>query len=73
MLKFPVSKTDCVLNEWCKKRADQATIKYLINKIADLDRKDVYDLILNTLNLFQMKISTDSGIQNSNQTLASLK
>jgi hypothetical protein len=73
MLKFPISKTDCVLNEWCKKRTDQATIKYLINKIADLDRKDVYDLILNTINLFQMKISTDSGIQNSNQTLASLK
>lgn len=72
-VKFPISKTECVLNEWCKKKTDEATIRYLINKIADLDRKDVYDLMLNTISLFQMKMSTDSGIQNSNQTLASLK
>jgi hypothetical protein len=68
-----VSKCECVLQEWCKARPDQATVRYLISKIADLDRKDVYDLILNTCGLFQMKLSTDSGIQNSNQTLASIK
>ena len=68
-----LSKTDCVLNEWCKKKPEQASIRYLISKIADLDRKDVYDVILNTISLFQMNIGKDSGIQNSNQTLASLK
>ena len=68
-----LSKTDCVLNEWCKKKPEQASIRYLIGKIADLDRKDVYDVILNTISLFQMNIGKDSGIQNSNQTLASLK
>ena len=71
--KFTISKTECVLNEWCRKKTDEATVRYLINKIADLDRKDVYDVMLNTINLFQIKMSTDSGIQNSNQTLASLK
>ena len=67
------SKCECVLDEWCKKRPEQATISYLISKIADLDRKDVYDLMLNTIGLFRMDLSKDSGIQNSNQTLASLK
>lgn len=67
------SKCEYLLNEWCKKKPEQATISYLISKIADLDRKDVYDLMLNTIGLFQMDTSKDSGIQNSNQTLASIK
>lgn len=71
--KVLFSKCDCVLNEWCKQRPEQATIRYLLNKISDLDRKDVYEMMINTINLFQTNMNNDSGIQNSNQTLASLK
>lgn len=67
------SKTDYVLNEWCKLRQEQATIRNLLNKIADLGRKDVFDMMLSTINLFKYGICKDSGIQNSNQTLASIK
>ena len=62
-----------VLNEWCKLRQEQATIRNLLNKIADLGRKDVFDMMLSTINLFKYGICKDSGIQNSNQTLASIK
>ena len=67
------SKTDYVLNEWCKLRQEQATIRNLLNKIADLGRNDVFDMMLSTINLFKYGICKDSGIQNSNQTLASIK
>ena len=67
------SKTECVLNEWCKIKQEQATIRNLLNKIADLGRKDVFDMMLNTINLFICGMCKDSGIQNSNQTLASIK
>lgn len=67
------SKTECVLNEWCKIKQEQATIRNLLNKIADLGRKDVFDMMLNTINLFICGMCKDSGIQNSYQTLASIK
>ena len=70
-IKF--SKTACVLNEWQNLKQDQATIRNLVLKIKELDRKDVYDMMLNSIDLYQVNVSKDSGIQNSNQTLASLK
>ena len=68
-----MSKTECVLEEWSKMKQEPPNVKNLIGKIADLGRKDVLEMILNTVDLFQINISKDSGIQNSNQTLASLK
>lgn len=67
------SKTLCVINEWILLKQDQATIRNFLIKINDLGRKDVHELIMNTVDLFQINISKDSGIQNSSQTLASLK
>lgn len=72
-LQKQVSKCECVLNEWSKQKSDQASIRNLLAKINDLGRKDVYEMILNTIYLYQMNMGKDSGIQNSNQTLASLK
>lgn len=69
----PLSKCDMMLNEWSRHKPEQATIRTLLSKINDLGRKDVYDMIANTINLFRIRMSKDSGIQNSNQTLASLK
>ena len=67
------SKTAYVLNEWQNLKQDKATIRNLMLKIKELDRKDVYDMMLNSIDLYQVIVSKDSGIQNSNQTLASLK
>ncbi len=67
------SKTEYVLNEWCKIKQEQATIRNLLGKIADMGRKDVFNMLLNTIELFRCGICKDSGIQNSNQTLASIK
>lgn len=67
------SKTDCLLNEWCRQSPETASVKNLLHKIKDLGRIDIYDMIVNTIDLFKLNASKDSGIQNSNQTLASLK
>jgi hypothetical protein len=67
------SKCECVLVEWSRQKPEQASVRNLLGKINDLGRKDVYEMALNTIALFKMKLSKDSGIQNSNQTLASLK
>lgn len=67
------SKCEWLLNEWYRQKPDQATIRNLLAKINDLGRKDVYEMALNTISLYRIKMSKDSGIQNSNQTLASLK
>lgn len=72
-LQTTFSKCDCVLNEWSKQKGEQANLRNLLGKINDLGRKDVHEMILNTICLYQMSTSKDSGIQNSNQTLASLK
>lgn len=69
-----ISKTECVLHEWMSQgKQETPTIRNLIYKIKDLGRNDVLDLLMSTIDLFQLNISKDSGIQNSNQTLASLK
>ncbi|CAF0705929.1 unnamed protein product [Brachionus calyciflorus] len=67
------SKCEFVLNEWFKLRPEQANVKNLLSKIRDLGRLDVYEMVLNTVNLFNANTQRDSGIQNSNQTLASIK
>lgn len=79
-----LSKCDYVLTEWSKLRPDQATIRNLINKINDLDRKDVNEIILSTNNLYQhVYVSTKetsnangsnrTSILNSSQMINSLK
>lgn len=68
------SKCDSILVEWCRTRSpEMSTIRTLLAKINDLGRLDVYDMICHTIAPFRMRISKDSGIQNSSQTLASLK
>lgn len=68
------SKCDSILIEWCRTRTpEMSTIRTLLAKINDLGRLDVYDMICQTIAPFRMRISKDSGIQNSSQTLASLK
>ena len=67
------SRTLSVINEWILLKQDEATVRNFLIKINDLGRKDVHELIMNTVDLFQINISKDSGIQNSSQTLASLK
>lgn len=68
-----ISRTACVLNEWVMLKQEQANVRNFLLKIKDLGRKDVSEMMLSTINLFQVNVSKDSGIQNSNQTLASLK
>lgn len=68
------SKCESILAEWCRSRAhEQASVRQLLAKINDLGRVDVYDMICHTIEPFRMRMSKDSGIQNSSQTLASLK
>ena len=68
-----LSKCNYLLDEWCRQTPEQATVRNLLCKVRDLGRKDVYDMIQDTADLFKINICKDSGIQNSNQTLASLK
>jgi hypothetical protein len=69
-----LSKCNLLLNEWYRRnQPEHVTIRILLQKIKDLGRMDVHDMIISTLELFRLNISKDSGIQNSNQTLASLK
>lgn len=68
------SKSDAILTEWARARPpEQATVRALLAKINDLSRLDIYELLASTIVPFWMRLSKDSGIQNSNQTLASLK
>ena len=68
-----LSKCEFVINEWARQKPEQANVKTLLSKIKDLGRLDVFEMLLNTLNLFHIHLFRDSGIQNSNQTLASIK
>jgi hypothetical protein len=68
-----MSKCNFLLGEWSRQMPDQATVRNLLSKIRDLGRKDVHEMIVSTVDLFKINLSKDSGIQNSNQTLASLK
>jgi len=72
-MKSDVSKTGYVLSEWMVTRHESATIRNFLVKIKDLGRQDVLEMIVNAVDLFRVNISKDSGIQNSNQTLASFK
>jgi hypothetical protein len=64
-----LSKCDLLLDEWSRKKPENATIRNLIEKLIELDRKDAYAIIMNTINPYIINLSKDSGIQNSNQTL----
>jgi hypothetical protein len=68
-----MSKCNFLLNEWARQMPEHATVRNLLGKIKDLGRMDVYEMIESTVDLFKINLSKDSGIQNSNQTLASLK
>ncbi len=72
-LKSGLSRTSYVLGEWMAARQESATIRNFLVKIKDLGRKDVLEMIVNAVDLFRVNVSRDSGIQNSNQTLASIK
>jgi hypothetical protein len=66
--------TEMLLSEWCEQQSGKrSTIRQLISKIKDLGRLDVYELILNTIKLFEIDANLDSGIQNSNLTSTSPK
>jgi hypothetical protein len=66
-----------LLNEWCSKQqqvtSKQPTMRLFYDKLSELGRKDVCDLLLSTSHLFKINVSEDSGIRNSSQTLASAK
>ena len=72
-MKSGLSRTSYVLGEWMLARQEGATIQNFLVKIKDLGRKDVLEMVVNAVDLFRVNVSKDSGIQNSNQTLASLK
>jgi death-associated protein kinase len=67
-----LSKTQYLIDNWSKSR-QTSTVRMLIEKLVELGRKDVVDLVMNTSVLFKILLNDDSGIRNSNQTLASTK
>jgi hypothetical protein len=68
-----MSKCAFLLAEWTRQTPEQATVRTLLSKVRDLGRTDVHEMLANSVDLFKVNVSKDSGIQNSNQTLASLK
>lgn len=82
------SKTDQLFEELGRKNSS-LTIRYFLQKLLDIDRRDAFEVIANTCPIFQFannngapiqpssnehdqQDSHDSGIQNSNNTIASL-
>lgn len=81
------SKTDQLFEELGRKHSS-LTIRYFLQKLLDIDRRDAFEVIANTCPIFQFannngaliqpsnehdqQDSHDSGIQNSNNTIASL-
>ena len=79
------SKTDQLFEELNRKNSS-LSIRYLLQKFLDIDRRDAFEVVANTCPLFQFATnngaltqpssnehdSHDSGIQNSNNTIASL-
>jgi hypothetical protein len=81
------SKTDQLFEELGRKNSS-LTIRYFLQKLLDIDRRDAFEVIANTCPIFQFANngaviqpsstehdqhdSHDSGIQNSNNTIASL-
>ena len=71
-LLLNISKSNYLLEEWVRQKPN-ATLRMLIEKLSELGRKDVYELVMSTSSLFKINLSDDSGIRNSNQTLSSSK
>jgi len=79
------SKTDQLFEELGRKHSS-LTVRYFLQKLLDIDRRDAFEVIANTCPIFQFANnngaviqpssnehdSHDSGIQNSNNTIASL-
>jgi hypothetical protein len=79
------SKTDQLFEELGKKPTS-LTVRYFLQKLLDIDRRDAFEVVANTCPIFQFannsgaviqpssteQDSHDSGIQNSNNTIASL-
>lgn len=82
------SKTDQLLDELNRRHAS-LTVRYFLQKLLDIDRRDAFEVVANTCPIFQFATSNgadlqpssaehdhhdshDSGIQNSNNTIASL-
>ncbi len=65
-----ISKTNYLLDEWVREKQN-TTVRMLLEKLSELGRKDVCDLVMNTSILFKVNVADDSGIRNSNQTLSS--
>lgn len=79
------SKTDQLFEELVRKNSS-LSIRYLLQKFLDIDRRDAFEVVANTCPIFQFANTTganlqpnshehdshDSGIQNSNNTIASL-
>ena len=82
------SKTDQLFDELGRKNSS-LTIRYFLQKLLDIDRRDAFEVVANTCPIFQFantngadlqpslnehdpQDSHDSGIQNSNNTIASL-
>ncbi|CAF0802139.1 unnamed protein product [Rotaria sordida] len=82
------SKTDQLFEELGRKNSS-LTIRYFLQKLLDIDRRDAFEVVANTCPIFQFANnngaaiqpssneqdqfdSHDSGIQNSNNTIASL-
>lgn len=63
-----ISKCDYVLNEWSRLKPEQATIRNLISKINDLDRKDVNEIIFNTNYLYYVNNLTSSNLNATTAT-----
>jgi hypothetical protein len=79
------SKTDQLFEELSRKNSS-LSIRYLLQKFLDIDRRDAFEVVANTCPILQFTNihgaaiqpsfneldSHDSGIQNSNNTIASL-
>lgn len=80
-----LSKTDQLFEE-LNRKSSSLSIRSLLKKLSDIDRRDAFELVANSCPIFQIATnngalmsttphehdSHDSGIQNSNNTIASL-
>ncbi len=63
-----ISKCDYVLNEWTRLKPEQSTVRNLISKINDLDRKDVNEIIFSTNYLYYVNNLTSSNLNATTAT-----
>jgi death-associated protein kinase len=68
-----LSKFNYLVDEWSSKHQlvtnKQPTVRLFFDKLSELGRKDVCELIMSTGFLFKINLPDDSGIRNSSQTL----